>query len=74
MSTDLKSYDGLTKWMYFLNEDDSLLEKYNIIWNTSALILKKKLTVNMYTIKLFFKAKQNVTVMKQVFIVKKYLK
>ena len=24
----VKSYDGQTKWMYFLIEDDDLLEKY----------------------------------------------
>ena len=29
MSAHVKSYDGQTKWMYFLNEDDDLLEKYN---------------------------------------------
>ena len=27
-STYVKSYDGQTKWMYFLIEDDDLLEKY----------------------------------------------
>ena len=27
----VKSYDGQTKWMYFLTEDDDLLEKYNTI-------------------------------------------
>ena len=26
-----RSYDGQTKWMYFLIEDDDLLEKYNTI-------------------------------------------
>ena len=30
-SPDVKSYDGQTKWMYFLSEDDDLLEKYNTI-------------------------------------------
>ena len=25
----VKSYDGQTKWMYFLIEDNDLLEKYN---------------------------------------------
>ena len=30
-SAYVKSYDGQTKWMYFLIEDDDLLEKYNII-------------------------------------------
>ena len=28
-----KSYDGQTKWMYFLIEDNDLLEKYNYIWD-----------------------------------------
>ena len=27
----VKSYDGQTKWMYVLIEDDDLLEKYNTI-------------------------------------------
>ena len=29
----VKSYDGQTKWMYFLIEDNGLLEKCNTIWN-----------------------------------------
>ena len=29
----MKGYDGQTKWMYFLIEDEDLLEKYNTIWN-----------------------------------------
>ena len=32
-STYVKSYDEQTKWMYFLIEDDDLLEKYNTIWD-----------------------------------------
>ena len=32
-SAYVKSYDGQTKWMYFLIEDDDLLEKYNTIWD-----------------------------------------
>ena len=42
--TYVKSYDGQTKWMYFLMEDDNLLEKYNLI-------------ANLYTIKHFWKQK-----------------
>ena len=34
----VKSYDGQTKWMYFLIEDGDLLEKYDSIWIKSALI------------------------------------
>ena len=30
-SAYVKSYDGHTKWIYFLIEDDDLLEKYNAI-------------------------------------------
>ena len=28
----VKSYDGKIKWIYFLIEDDDLLEIYNAIW------------------------------------------
>ena len=31
-SAYLKRYDGQTKWVYFLIQDDELLEKYNTIW------------------------------------------
>ena len=36
--TYVKIYDGQTKWMHFLIEDDELLTKYNTIWNKSAVI------------------------------------
>ena len=29
----LKGYDWQTKWMYFLIEDNDLLEKYSTIWD-----------------------------------------
>ena len=32
-STYVKSYNGQTKLMYFLTEDDDLLGKYNTIWD-----------------------------------------
>ena len=32
-SAYVKSYDGQTKWIYFLIEDDDLLEKCTIIWD-----------------------------------------
>ena len=32
-STYVKSCDGKTKWMYFLIEEDELLEIYNTIWD-----------------------------------------
>ena len=32
-SAYVKSYDGQTKWMHFLLEDDDVLWKYNAIWD-----------------------------------------
>ena len=32
-SAYVQSYDGLTKQLYFLIEDDELSEKYNTIWD-----------------------------------------
>ena len=37
----VKSYDGQTKWMYFLIEDDELLEKCNTIWDKFRGYIKK---------------------------------
>ena len=41
----VKSYDGQTKWVYFLIEDVTYWKKIN-----SALILKKNLIANLITI------------------------
>ena len=38
----VKIYEGQTKWMYFLIEDDDLLEKYNTIWNKVSADIKKE--------------------------------
>ena len=32
-SVYVKRFDGQTKWMYFLKEDDELLEKYYTVWD-----------------------------------------
>ena len=37
----VKSYDGQTKWMYFLIKDDDLLEKYKTIWDKVSADIKK---------------------------------
>ena len=42
-STYAKKYDGQTKWMYFLIEDDDLLEKYNTIWDKDSADIKKEI-------------------------------
>ena len=57
MSMYVKSYDDQIKWMYFLIEDDDLLEKYNTFLIKSALILKKNLIANLSTIRIFRKQK-----------------
>ena len=36
------SYDGQTKWMYILIEDDDSLEKFNTIWNKVSADIKKE--------------------------------
>ena len=41
-STYVKSYDGQTKWMYFLIEDNDLLGKYNTIWVKVRADIKKE--------------------------------
>ena len=41
-SAYVKSYDGQTKWMYFLIEDDCLLEKYNTVWYKFSTDIKKE--------------------------------
>ena len=38
----VKSYGGKTKWMYFLIEDDDLLNKYNTIWDNASADIKKE--------------------------------
>ena len=41
-TTCIKSYDGETKSMYFLIEDDELLKNYNIIWDKISANIKKE--------------------------------
>ena len=38
----MASYDGQTKWMDFLIEDDDLLEKFNTIWDKVSTDIKKE--------------------------------
>ena len=42
-SAHVKSYDGQSKWMYFLLGDDDLLEKYNTIWEKLSADMKKRI-------------------------------
>ena len=43
ISIYVKSYDGQTKWMYFLIENDDLFEKYNYIWDKISADIKKRI-------------------------------
>ena len=53
----VKSYDGQTKWMYFLIEDDDLLEKYNTIWDKVSADIKKDIDSESVYNKEFLKTK-----------------
>ena len=52
-SAYVKSYDGQTKWIYSLIENDDLLEKYNTIWDNDSVDIKKEFDSNLSTIKKF---------------------
>ena len=41
-SSYVKGYDGETKWIYFLIEDDELIKKYNEIWIKISISIKKE--------------------------------
>ena len=52
-SAYVKSYDGQTKWMYFLIKDGELLEKYNTICDKVSADLKKNSIASQSIIKNF---------------------
>ena len=41
-NSHVKSYDGETKWRYFLIEDDDLVEKHSTIWDKVSADIKKE--------------------------------
>ena len=49
-SANVKSYDGQTKGMYFLIEDDNLLENYKTIWDKFSADIKKEFDNELPTI------------------------
>ena len=51
-----KCYVGQTKYMYFLIEDDDLLEKYNIVWDKVSADVKKELDREHVHNKIFLKS------------------
>ena len=52
-SADVKSYDEQTNWMYFLIENEDLLEEYNTIWDKVSADMKKNLIASLSIIKIF---------------------
>ena len=56
-SAYVKSYVEQTKWMYFLIEDDDLLEKYNTIWDKVSADIKKEFDSEHIYHKNFLKTK-----------------
>ena len=57
MNTYVKSYDGQTKWIYILINNDKLLKNIMLFGIKSVLVLKKNLIVNLSIIKDFWKPK-----------------
>ena len=53
----VKSYDGQTKWMYFLIVDDDFLEKCNTIWDKLRDDIKKEFDCESVYNKEFLKTK-----------------
>ena len=53
ISTFAKSYDGQTKWMYFLIGNDNLLQKYSTIWDKISTDKKKDIIANLSITKHF---------------------
>ena len=61
--------------MYFLIEDDELLEKYNTIWDKASADIKKEFHGKPVYNKEFLKAKMKYHGMQlQIFMIKKFLK
>ena len=53
----VKSYDGQTKWMYFLIDNDDLLEKCNTLCDKASADIKKYFDSETVHNKQFSKAK-----------------
>ena len=49
----VKSYEGKTKWMYFLIEYDDFFKKYSTFWDKIRDDIKKSLLASLSTIKNF---------------------
>ena len=59
ISAYVKTYDGQTKWIYFLFKDDVLLEKYKDVWDNVSANVKKEFDSESVYNKEFLKTKIN---------------
>ena len=55
----VNSYDGQSKWMYFLIEDDDLLEKYDTVWDKVSADIKRNLIASLSIKKIFENQNKN---------------
>ena len=56
-SAFVKCYDGQTKWMYFLIEDDDVLKIFSTIWDSVSADIKKQFDSEPVNNKKFLKTK-----------------
>ena len=71
-SAYVKGYEGQTKWMYFLTEDDGLLEKYNTIWHKISVNIKKVFDSKPVYNKNYLKTKIKSAMKSKIFTIKKF--
>ena len=55
----VNSYDGQSKWMHFLIEDDDLLEKYDTVWDKVSADIKRNLIASLSIKKIFENQNKN---------------
>ena len=58
-SAYIKCYAGKTKWMYFLINNDDLLEKYNTVWDKVKADVRKEFDSEPVYNKIFWKLNKN---------------
>ena len=58
-SAYIKRYDGKTKWIYFLINNDDLLEKYNTVWDKVKADVRKEFDSEPVYNKIFWKLNKN---------------